>query len=161
MNQYSRRKARKLAVQAIYQWQITQDPIDHIAAQFLAEANPKKIDIEYFAAIVKGVANSAAELDKNIEIFLDRKLSELDLVELAVLRLAVYEFLYKPDVPYKVVIDEALDLTKLYGSVEGFKYVNGILDKVAKVLRCDEVAAVSKPPKKTRRTRRPTVAKMK
>lgn len=140
MNPYARRKARKIAVQAIYQWQITQDPINHVVAQFLIEANPKKIDIEYFTDITNGVANCAAELDKNIESFLDRKFGDLDVVELAVLRLAAYELLYKKDVPYKVVINEALDLTKIYGSVEGFKYVNGILDKVAKVLRSDEIA---------------------
>jgi len=139
MNQYSRRKARKLAVQAIYQWQITQDPIDYVSAQFLAEANPKKIDIEYFIDIVNGVANNCNVLDQNIQPFLDRKFGALDVVETAVLRLAIYELLKKMDVPYKVVINEALDLTKLYGSVEGFKYVNGILDKVARVLRCNEI----------------------
>lgn len=153
MNPYARRKARKIAVQAIYQWQITQDPINHVAAQFLIGANPKKIDIEYFIDITNGVANYVAELDKNIEIFLDRKFGDLDMVELAVLRLAAYELLYKKDVPYKVIINEALDLTKIYGSVEGFKYVNGILDKVAKVLRVEEIASKielkPKPKKKT------------
>ena len=138
MNPYSRHKARKLAVQAIYQWHMTQDPIDHVIAQFLLEANPKKIDLEYFADIVNGVVNHTAELDQNMQVFLDRKVHETDVVELAVLRLAVYELLHKFDVPFKVVIDEALELAKIYGSVEGFKYVNGILDKVAKVLRHEE-----------------------
>ena len=140
-NLYARRKARKLAVQAIYQWQITQDSIDYIVAQFLQTANPKKIDLEYFNNVVIGVAANVADLDENLKQSLDRQLTALDMVELAVLRLAIYEFLHKPDVPCRVVINEALDLTKLYGSIDGFKYVNGVLDKVARVLRKTEITA--------------------
>lgn len=134
MNPFNRHRARKLAVQAIYQWQMTNDAIDYIAVQFLAEANPKKIDLEYFSELVRGVAKCSAELDGHMLPFLDRAVSALDIVELAVLRLALYELAHRLDVPYKVIINEALELTKTFGSVEGFKYVNGILDKTLRTL---------------------------
>lgn len=135
---YARHKARKLALQAIYQWQMTSDDIAIIEAQFAPSINAKKIDKDYFFELVRGVAAKAAEIDECMLPFLDRKISALDVVELAVLRLAVYELLYKLDVPYKVVINEALKLAKIFGSVDGFKYINGILDKVAKKVRVVE-----------------------
>lgn len=134
MNLFNRHRARKLAVQAIYQWQITNDAVDYIVPQFLSAANPKKIDLEYFIALVNGVTLHATELDQYMLPFLDRKVNELDVVELAVLRLALYELVHCPELPYKVIIDEALKLVKTFGAVESFKYVNGLLDKVAKKL---------------------------
>jgi N utilization substance protein B len=140
MKPHARHKARQLALQAIYQWQLSRDPIDFIEAQFLATANPKKIDLEYFSELLREVTKQAIELDSVMLPFLDRKIAELDQVELAVLRLAIFEMKNRIDIPYKVVIDEALKLTKIFGSVEGFKYVNGILDKVAHTLRKEEIA---------------------
>jgi transcription antitermination protein NusB len=139
MNYYARHRARKLAIQAIYQWQMNQEPVENIAAQFLAEANPKKIDLEYFTQLLREVTQHVAELDAKMMSFLDRGLDDLDMVELAVLRLAIYELAHHPEVPYKVVINEALELTKAFGSVDGFKYVNGILDRIAHQLRHSEI----------------------
>jgi transcription antitermination protein NusB len=133
-----RRKARSLALQAIYQWQFTHDQFADIAAHFLADINPKKIDSDYFTLLLQGVMDNSVSIDSQLTAFLDRSISDLDQVELAILRLAVFELMFCLDVPYKVVINEALELTKIFGSVEGFKYVNGILDKVAAKVRSAE-----------------------
>jgi transcription antitermination protein NusB len=138
MKTSNRRKARKLALQAIYHWQLNNEPTNVIEAQYLAEANPKKIELEYFSDIVRGVVKNVATIDQLFVPFLDRKIGDLNPVELAILRLAIYELQYHIEVPYKVVINEALELAKLFGSKEGHKYVNGILDKVAKGLRKNE-----------------------
>ena len=134
-----RRRARSLALQAIYQWQFNHEPMSNLEAQFLEEANPKKIDVEFFSDVVRGTITNLAAIDKALEGVLDRKLESLDQVELAVLRIACYELLFRIDVPYKVVINEALELTKLFGSIEGFKYVNGVLDKIAISTRSPEM----------------------
>jgi len=133
MKPSSRRRARKLALQAIYQWQLADTAGNDLQQQFLAEANAKKIDIDYCRDLIKIVIENCATIDEKIIPFLDRKITELNPVELAVLRLAVGELLYRKDVPYKVVIDEALELTKIFGSIAGFKYVNAVLDKVKAV----------------------------
>jgi transcription antitermination protein NusB len=138
MKRFARQKARKLALQAIFQWQFTADAASYIAAQFLDEANVKKIDIAYFSELLKGVIANVTLIDEKITPALDRKITELTPVELAVLRIATFELLNRSDVPYKVVINEALELTKTFGSTDGFKYVNGVLDKLAKTLRSNE-----------------------
>lgn len=135
MNQYARRKARALAVQALYQWHYTTASITDLENRHLATANPKKVDLDYFANLVRGVVKNCAEIDAAFIPFLDRKITELNPVELTVLRIAAYELLFRLDVPYKVVINEALELAKIFGSVEGHKYVNGVLDKMAKLKR--------------------------
>jgi N utilization substance protein B len=139
MKPQARHKARFLALQAIYQWQVTDDDIKSIKVQFLDKANSKKVDRDYFDDLLKGVVTNVAVIDETIAPFLDRKIGDLDLVELAVMRLATYELMKRSDVPYKVVINEALELAKDFGSVEGFKYVNGVLDKAAHLLRSEEI----------------------
>jgi transcription antitermination protein NusB len=133
----ARHKARHFAVQAIYQWQFGTTSIEEIHAHFSAKNNPKKVDVEYFAELLMGVVNNQAVIDEQIIPFLDRDITDLDHVELAILRIATYELLFRLDVPYKVIINEALELTKVFGSKEGFKYVNGILDNVAKKVRIE------------------------
>lgn len=135
MNPSARRKARELALQAIYQWQFTADSAPDIEVQFSDSTSANNIDQAYFRELLRGVIEHKDILDENMGIFLDRPLKDLNPVELAVLRLAIYELAYRLDVPYKVAINEALELTKKFGSIEGFKYVNGILDKVARRLR--------------------------
>jgi N utilization substance protein B len=132
-----RHKARHFAVQAIYQWQFSAASVEEIHAHFSTKNNPKKVDVVYFAELLNGVVNNQIAIDEQIKPFLDRDISELDQVELAILRIATYELLFRLDIPYKVVINEALDLTKVFGSKEGFKYVNGILDNVAKKVRSE------------------------
>jgi len=129
-----RRKARHLAVQAIYQWQMTQDNVGDIVEQFKLDQDMKGADIQYFMELLGGVASQAARLDETFAPFLSRKLEDLDLVDKAVLRLATFELLHRQDVPYKVVINEAIELAKSFAAEESHKFVNGVLDKVVKQL---------------------------
>jgi transcription antitermination protein NusB len=135
-----RRKARRLAAQAIYQWQFDVGDMNVIRDRFVAECNPKKVDVDYFIALVNGVVKEVAIIDKEIANVSGRKLKDLNLVELAILRAAVFELLYRLDIPYKVVIDEALESNKIYGAREGVKFVNGVLDKIAQKARAVEYA---------------------
>ena len=132
-----RHKARYFAVQAVYQWQFDTALVEEINARFNVNNNPKKVDIEYFSELLSGVVKHLLVIDEHIKPFLDRDIKDLDPVELAILRIATYELLFRLDVPYKVVINEALELAKVFGSKEGFKYVNGVLDHVAKKNRIE------------------------
>lgn len=125
-----RQNARRLAVQAIYQWQFTHASADEVLQEIFAREDFSKISREYFSELVKGVITKAAILDAIFTPFLDRPLDELNPIELAVLRLATFELTERLDIPYRVVMNEALELTKEFGTVEGYKYVNGVLDKV-------------------------------
>lgn len=136
----ARHKARECALQAIYQWQYTQDSPTEIELQFHEEYDLSKIDTIYFSELLQQIPKKIVEIDQQIEKALDRPFHDLNPVELAVLRLAVYEMLYRQDVPYKVIINEALQITKTFGAQEGFKYVNGVLDTLAKQLRGLEVS---------------------
>lgn len=126
-----RRRARELAMQAIYQWQMTEESPLEIEVQFHQNNNMGKIDVDYFSAVLRGVTQKTQDIDHLILSAADRSFNELNPVELALLRVAVYEFLYEKDVPYKVVINEALEMAKKFGAIEGFKYVNGVLDTIA------------------------------
>lgn len=126
-----RRRARELAMQAIYQWQMTEESPLEIEVQFHQNNNMSKVDVEYFAAILRGVTQNTENIDHLILSAANRRLKDLNPVELALLRVAVYEFLFEKDVPYKVVINEALEMAKKFGAIEGFKYVNGVLDTIA------------------------------
>lgn len=128
----ARHNARRYALQAIYQWQIADASPAHIENEFLEHRIDKKLDLAYFKELLHGVPAHQQEIDEAMRPFLGRPLPEIDPVELAVLRIATYELLHRLDVPYRVVINEALELTKKFGSVEGFKFVNSILDRVAK-----------------------------
>lgn len=145
MNPYARRNARHHALQAMYQWQLSQSPITEIEAQFVAHhLENKKIDLDYFKELIRAVPAQHQELDELMTPFLSRPLNELDPIELAILRLSIYELAKRPDIPYRVVINEALELAKKFGSIEGYKFVNGILDQVAKKLRILEISAEKK-----------------
>lgn len=135
MKPHARHKARSLALQAIFQWQFAANSISDVEVQCLAKLNPKKVDAEYFSDLLRGTAKNIEAIDKIIVPVLDRKIKELNHIECAVLRLAVYELIYRFDVPYKVIINEALELTKKFGTVDGYKYVNGVLDKIASSTR--------------------------
>lgn len=141
MKPSQRSKARRLALQALYQWQYTAAPCEEIDAQFRENHPSKKIDHDYFSGILRGVIQHIVEIDAYIAPVLDRSINTLNPVELAVIRISVYEFIYCLDVPYKVVINEALESTKVFGAQDGFKYVNGVLDKLAQTLRAKEFKA--------------------
>jgi N utilization substance protein B len=138
VNPVARHNARRYALQAMYQWQLAGATLTDIESEFLRYHIDKKIDLPYFKELIHGIPAHQHDIDKKMEIFLDRPLHELDPIELAVLRVAIYELIKRLDVPYRVIINEALELTKKYGSIEGHKFVNGVLDKVAKRLRKTE-----------------------
>jgi transcription antitermination factor NusB len=127
-----RRKARQLALQAIYQWQLTQDNVADIAEQFKLEQPTKGVDLPYFELLLTGVAGNVSNLDASFSQFLSRKLEDLDQIDKGVLRLACYELTYCKDVPYKVVINEAIELAKSFAADDSHKFVNGVLDKVVR-----------------------------
>jgi N utilization substance protein B len=139
MSPAGRRNARRYALQAMYQWQVASTPINEIETEFLRYHIDKKIDLAYFKELIHGITENKSALDKEMLPFLGRPLHEIDPIELGVLRLAIYELLHRPDVPYRVVINEALELTKKFGSIDGYKFVNGMLDKIAKKIRATEI----------------------
>lgn len=137
----ARTKARRTAVQALYQWQLTGQNISEIEAQFVAEHDFSKVDFEYFKELLHQVPLRLHELDDHITPLLDRPLEEVDPVERAILRLGVYELRFRLDIPYRAVINESVELTKMFGAEQGHKYVNSVLDKVARNLRAVELKA--------------------
>ena len=135
----ARRRARRCAVQALYQWQVGGNDLHAIEAQFRAEPDNQKADFDYFHELLHQVAAHVDELDAHLTPYLDRPVPEVDPVERAILRLCGYELAYRPDVPYRVVINEGIDLAKRYGAEQGHKYINGVLDKLARALRAVEM----------------------
>jgi len=137
-----RRKARHFAMQALYQWQMAGTPPSDIEAEFRVDNDMTHVDLEYFHEIVHHAPKRVAELDAHIAPTLDDKtLSELDPITLSLLRMASYEFLARLDVPYKVVINEAVSLAKKFGPTDAYKFINATLDRMAASLRQAEVAA--------------------
>ncbi|WP_409272535.1 transcription antitermination factor NusB [Pseudomonas sp. KCJK9111] len=136
-----RREARKLATQALYQWHMAQHSLNEIEAQFRVDNDFADVDGAYFREILHGVPAIKDEIDSALKPCLDLSLDELDPVELAVLRLSTWEFIKRIDVPYRVVINEGVELAKVFGATDGHKFVNGVLDKLAPTLREVEVKA--------------------
>lgn len=136
-----RQKARSLAVQALYSWQMAGQSLNEIEAQFRTDNDFSDVDGAYFHEILHGVPRLKADLDEAFLPCLDRPLEEIDPVELAILRLSTYELRNRVDVPYRVVINEGIELAKVYGATDGHKFVNGVLDRLAPVLRAAEVQA--------------------
>ncbi len=134
-----RKKARHLLVQALYQWQLTGSDIGSIEAEFFADHKMETVDTEYFRELLHGIPGKVAELDDKYQGHRDRTVKELDPVSLAILRLGTYELLFRIDVPYRVVINEGVNLAKSFGPTEAHKYINGILDKVAVAARQTEI----------------------
>lgn len=131
-----RRRARECAVQAIYSWQVSRNDLADVETSFIAEQDMKGVDSKYFRELLNGVGKNTAELDDKMAPYLtERTVEELGLIELAILRIALYELTKRQDVPYKVVINEAIDLTKTFGAADSHKFVNGVLDKIAPTIR--------------------------
>jgi N utilization substance protein B len=127
----ARTAARQRVLQALYQWQLAAQDIQLIESQFLVEQDMQNVDISYFKLLLHGVPQQVAELDKAFAPFLDRDTVRLDPIELAILRIGCYELKNCPKVPFKVVINEAVELAKKFGAEQSHKYVNGVLDKFA------------------------------
>jgi len=140
----ARRRARRLAVQGLYEWQITGTEIAEIKQRFLEGKEARQIDEDYFRELVEGVITQVEELDQHITPFLNRSLKEVDVVERAILRIATYELAKRPDIPYRVVINEGVELAKTFGADQGHKFINGMLDKIAAKLRPIEMAKAKK-----------------
>ncbi|GAA0510253.1 transcription antitermination factor NusB [Tatumella terrea] len=135
MKPAARRRARECALQALYSWQISNNDISDVEYQFLAEQDVKDVDVNYFREILAGVANNSAYLDGLMQPYLTRRLEELGQVEKAALRIALYELSKRDDVPYKVAINEGIELAKVFGAEDSHKFVNGVLDKAAPQIR--------------------------
>ena len=136
----ARRKARRFTLQALYQWQLAGAAVSDIEAQFLANQDFAKVDREYFHDLLHGVLGQVKTLDELLTPYLDRRVEELSQVEKAILRLGAFELKERQDVPYRVVINEGIELAKVFGAEDSFKYVNGVLDKLARQLRSAEAS---------------------
>jgi N utilization substance protein B len=135
-----RKRARQAAVQALYQWQLTAQRPDEIETHFIDDHDLKGVDREYFHVLVREIPLHLHELDDHLTPHLDRAIDEIDPVERAILRIGAYEFEFHPEIPYRVILNEAIELAKMFGAEHGHKFVNAVLDKVAADLRKSEVA---------------------
>lgn len=138
MKPAARRRARECAVQALYSWQLSNNDIADVEYQFLVEHDVKDVDISYFHEILSGVATNSTYLDGLMNPYLSRQLGSLSQVEKAVLRISLYELSKRNDVPYKVAINEGIELAKVFGAEDSHKFVNGVLDKAALQIRPDK-----------------------
>lgn len=136
-----RRKARHFGLQALYQWTLSGAALADIEAEFRVDNDFRHTDGDYFTAILKGVTSDVDALEALFSPALDRPLDDLDPIERNLLRLGAFELRDRIDVPYKVVINEAVSLAKKFGATESHRYINGVLDKVARDLRTIELAA--------------------
>ncbi len=138
----TRRMARHYAMQALYQWQMAGSSLNAIEAEFRTDNDMKNVDVDYFHDLLHGVPKHLSELEALFAPHMvDRALSELDPVTQALLRMACYELQHRIDVPYKVVINEAVSLAKKFGAEDAHKFINGVLDKVSAQVRALEVKA--------------------
>ena len=140
MSKPSRHLARQAAVQALYQWQLTSQSPQDIEQHFINDHQFRDVDIAYFRQLVDEVPLHLHELDDHLSPHLDRGIDEVDPVERAILRIGVYELEFRLEIPYKVVINEAVELAKTFGAEHGHKYVNAVLDKTAAKLRAAEIS---------------------
>jgi N utilization substance protein B len=131
----ARRRAREYALQGLYQWQVAGNTASDIRAHLAADLYFAKADAEYFGRLLAGTIAAAEDLKREIAPALDRKVEELSPVERGILLLAAWELKHAPEVPYRVVINEGIELAKEFGGTDGYKYVNGVLDKLAPRLR--------------------------
>jgi N utilization substance protein B len=131
----ARSRARRRALQALYAWQLSGSHMNAVIDQFRHEQDMEVADQEYFEDLLHGVETHVDLLDAALEPYVDREVSQIDPIERAALRLAAYELKYRLDVPYRVVINEAIEVTKRFGADHGHSYVNGVLDKLAGELR--------------------------
>lgn len=138
LNPSARRKARRFALQGLYEWQLSGNPSYEIEARYRVENAMHKVDLDYFHELLSRIPTLTEALDALFEPFLDRAFESLDPVELAALRIGTYELKYRLDVPYRVVINEGIELAKTFGASESHKYINGVLDQLAVSLRPHE-----------------------
>jgi transcription antitermination protein NusB len=134
----ARSVARRLAMQALYRWLINHGPWQDLLLEFADAEDMPKADREYFRALIEGVCGASSQLDGALAQWIDRPTAQLDPVEHAVLLMSVFELTSRPDVPYRVVLNEAVTLTRRFGATDGHKFVNAVLDRAARTLRPHE-----------------------
>lgn len=139
-----RKRARRRALQAIYQWQITDQGADEILRQFREIQDLSQVDEPYFERLLRGVIKQKERLIDALKPFLDRPMEQVDVMERVVLMIGAWELLDCPEIPYRVVLDESVDLARRFGSEQGHSYVNAVLDKAARKWRADEMASTAK-----------------
>ncbi len=137
----ARTNARRNALQALYQWQMTGQSLTVIELQFEQDERLKHAQRSYFSELFHGVPRNLKAIDQELAAFVDRPVEKIDPVERAILRIAVYELIHRLDVPSRVILNEGINLAKYFGAEESHKYINGILDKVARQLRAGEITA--------------------
>jgi len=137
----SRRRARRRALQALYQWQLTGQEADEILAQFRAAQDMTGVDDAYFETLLRGVVSEHESLDAELQPFLDRPLKHVDLMERVVLSIGAFELLNCPELPVPVVLDECIDLAQRFGSEQGHSFVNAVLDRAARHWRAADPGA--------------------
>lgn len=130
-----RHRARSRALQALYQWQLTGNNVSDIERDFLADQDMEGVDTEFFGELLHQIPQRVNELDALCDPLLDRPISQIDPIEQALLRIGAYELAHRPETPYKVVINEAVELAKKFGAEQSHKYLNGVLDRMARELR--------------------------
>ena len=140
----ARSLSRRLAMQALYQWQMTRQSFAELRHQFATEEEYADVDPEYFVELLQGVLEQIGPLDEKLGELIDRPVGQLDPVEHAVLLLGLHELEHRLDVPYRVVINESVELAKKFGATEGHKFINAVLDRAARTLRSAEQAAARK-----------------
>ena len=138
---HARARARRTAVQACYQWLISKQPMSEIIDEFVNERPElRKADKEYFRDLLQGMNRYSSELDKVLQPFLDRVISEVSPVERAILTLGIYELVHHPELPWRVIMNETVELAKMFGADQSHKYINGVLDKAARSIRTAEIS---------------------
>jgi N utilization substance protein B len=128
-------------MQALYQWQVSQINLKDIEEQFLVDQDMSKVDLEYFHELLHQIPARLDEIDNALQGYVDRPINEIDPVERAILRIGAFELEHRPDIPYRVVLSESVQLAKQFGALDGHKYVNGVLDKLAQLSRRIEIQA--------------------
>jgi N utilization substance protein B len=134
----ARSVARKLAMQALYRWQLNESPWQDLVSEFQSDEDMVRADADYFRELVQGIGTRRVALDDALENYADRKVGELDPVEHGILWIGLFELEERPDVPWRVVVNEAVSLTRKYGATDAHKYINAVLDKAARTLRPHE-----------------------
>lgn len=139
-SRHARVRARRSAVQAIYQWEMNNSPMNDVIEEFIRERTElKKADADYFREVLLGTAGRTGELNEAITPHLDRPLPDLDPVERAILLLGTYELMHRTEIPWRVIVNESVELAKMFGADQSHKYINGVMDKIARVVRTTEM----------------------
>lgn len=136
-------KSRRYAMQALYSWEISRNDIKLVEKYYLNDRNNSKFDVEYFKLLLREISNNIEELDEIISTYINRNLKEIDIIATNIMRIGVYELKNREEIPYKVVINEALDNMKMFGGEGGYKFVNGVLDKVSYQFREKEIKDIN------------------